>query len=376
MITAFDDYPIHQTSLPVAIPATSDRNFYDRFWFCGFVGDGSLYFSAAMGFYPNRHVIDGGFSVLVDGHQYSLRLSDVLHLDRSKTEIGPLRIETVTPMRRHRIVVNDPQRGFEADLTFEAGTGTHEEDRQIFGDGVQTTMDVTRLSQFGSWSGWIVVKGKRIEVDPRVTNGTRDRSWGVRPCGEGEGRPHRWATQLYIGWSQTFWDDFVLHGIFFSNEKGEMRLNSGATLPRVAKSDEPVFARDTGEAEATPCAHKFDYIPGTRRIQHATMQYRRTNGEILEVEYEPLISFQMAGLGYFHPHWGHGRWKGEYTIEDETWKMDELDITQPHLFHVQQVCTVTLNGTQKSCGILEHAAYGPHEPSGFKDLHDLYQPQT
>ncbi len=52
MITPFDDYPIHQTSLPLAIPATSDRNFYDRFWLNGFVGDGSLYFGAAMGFYP------------------------------------------------------------------------------------------------------------------------------------------------------------------------------------------------------------------------------------------------------------------------------------------------------------------------------------
>lgn len=64
MITTLDDYPIHQTSQPLAVPATSDRNFYDRFWFCGFVGDGSLYFSVAMGFYPNRGVLDGGFSVV------------------------------------------------------------------------------------------------------------------------------------------------------------------------------------------------------------------------------------------------------------------------------------------------------------------------
>ena len=82
----------------------------------------------------------------------------------------------------------------------------------------------------------------------------------------------------------------------------------------------------------------------------------------------------MAGLGYFHPTWGHGVWKGKYAIEDETWKLDELDITQPHLIHVQQICKVTLNGQQRSCGILEHAAYGPHEPSGFKELLDGYAP--
>ncbi|MDP6560073.1 MAG: hypothetical protein QF619_08160, partial [Candidatus Binatia bacterium] len=319
---------------------------------------------------------DGAFSVLVDGHQYSIHISGEAPLERAKTEIGPLRIETIVPMRRHRVVVNDPQRGFEADVTFEGGTGTHEEDRQITTDGIQTVMDVTRLSQFGSWSGRIVVKGKRIEIDPRVANGCRDRSWGIRPCGERAGRPNKWSTQLYFGWSPTFWDDFVLHGVFFDNEKGEILLRSGALIPRVSKGDESVFARDTGESEATPCGYKFDYIPGTRRIQHALMQFRRPKGEILEVEYEPLLSFQMAGLGYFHPTWGHGLWKGDYAIEDETWKLDELDITQPHLIHVQQVCKVTLNGKQQRCGILEHAAFGPHEPSGFKGLIDGYQPKT
>lgn len=373
MITTLDDYAIHQSSLPLAIPATSDRNFYDRFWFSGFVGDGSLYFSAAMGFYPNRGVHDGGFSVLVDGHQYCLHLSDNLPLDRAQTSLGPLRIETVIPMRRHRVIVDEPERGFEADLTFEAGTGTHEEARQIFVDGVHTSMDVTRMSQFGSWSGWIVVKGKRFEIDPAVTNGTRDRSWGVRPCGESEGRPSRWASQFYFGWSQTFWDDFVLHGVFFVNANGTITDRSGARVPRVPPGDEPVFARDTGEVVATPTAYQFDYIPGTRRLKHATCRFETHAGEVFEVDYEPIIAFQMAGLGYTHPQWGHGCYKGAFTIDDETWKLAELDLSEPHLFHVQQVCKVTLNGAQTGCGILEHAAFGPHAPSGFKDRIDVYR---
>ncbi len=75
MITPLDDYPVHQTAQPLIVPATSDRNFYDRFWFNGFVGDGSLYFSVATGFYPNRHVMDGGISVLVDGQQHCLHIA-------------------------------------------------------------------------------------------------------------------------------------------------------------------------------------------------------------------------------------------------------------------------------------------------------------
>ena len=110
---------------------------------------------------------------------------------------------------------------------------------------------------------------------------------------------------MYFGWSQTFWDDFVLHGVFFGDEKGDMILKSGATLPRIPKSDAPAFARDTGEAEATPCGYNFDYVPGTRRIQHATMQYRKEDGEILEVEYEPIISFRPSfGPRRRRPRWG------------------------------------------------------------------------
>jgi hypothetical protein len=372
MITPFDDYPIHQTSLPLAIPATSDRNFYDRFWLNGFVGDGSLYFGAAMGFYPNRHVMDGAFSVVVDGYQHSLHVSGALPLDRSQTRLGPLRIDTVVPMRRHRLIVSDPQRGFEADLTLEAGTGTHEEARQILTDGVQTAMDVTRLDQFGSWSGWIVVKGKRIDVDPRVTNGTRDRSWGVRPCGESEGRPHLWAAQFYIAWSQTFWRDFVQQGSFFANTDGHLVISSGARVPRVPKGDDPVFARDTGETAAIPCSYQFDYLPGSRRLKHAILRSRLHDGTIVEVEYEPIITFYMAGLGYSHPEWGHGHWKGASAIADETWSCNEIDLTNPQFFHVQQVCRVTMTGEQ-ACGILEHAAHGPHKPSGFTELHDVFR---
>lgn len=51
-----------------------------------------------------------------------------------------------------------------------------------------------------------------------------------------------------------------------------------------------------------------------------------------------------------------------------------MGITQAHLFHVQQVCKVTLNGKERSVGILEHAAFDPHDPSGFKEFGDTWKP--
>ena len=75
MLIAGDDYPIHQTPDPLARPATSDPNHYDRYFFNGATADGSLVFGVALGLYPNRQVIDGAFSVVVDGEQVSVHAS-------------------------------------------------------------------------------------------------------------------------------------------------------------------------------------------------------------------------------------------------------------------------------------------------------------
>ena len=49
MLTKGDDFPLHQTSEPVAFAGT-DRNFYDRYFFNGYSPDGRIFFAAAMGF--------------------------------------------------------------------------------------------------------------------------------------------------------------------------------------------------------------------------------------------------------------------------------------------------------------------------------------
>ena len=72
MLNRLDDFPIHQTVEPIAHPATTDRNAYDRIWFNGFSTDGEWYFGVAMGLYPHRGVLDCAFSLVrKDGLQHS-----------------------------------------------------------------------------------------------------------------------------------------------------------------------------------------------------------------------------------------------------------------------------------------------------------------
>lgn len=66
MLTKGDDYPLHQTSEPIAFAGT-DRNFYDRYFFNGYSADGSVFFAAAMGFYPQLGIVDASFCVIAEG---------------------------------------------------------------------------------------------------------------------------------------------------------------------------------------------------------------------------------------------------------------------------------------------------------------------
>jgi len=52
MLLAEDDYPLHQTVLPLAHVMDGHPNAYDRFWFNGY--DEEFYFAFALGLYPNR----------------------------------------------------------------------------------------------------------------------------------------------------------------------------------------------------------------------------------------------------------------------------------------------------------------------------------
>src|SRR5882757_8851259 len=119
MLSRFDEYPIHQTAEPIAYNSSSDRNVYDRSWFNGFAPDGSYFFGLTMGVYPNRGILDCGFSVLArGGSQHCLHVSRRAPADRSETAAGPLSIVVLEPMRRIRVVIEPNASGISCDLTF------------------------------------------------------------------------------------------------------------------------------------------------------------------------------------------------------------------------------------------------------------------
>ena len=54
VLSSFDDFPVHQTSQPIAHTVSADLNHYDRYFFNGYLPEGEVFFGGAMGLYPHE----------------------------------------------------------------------------------------------------------------------------------------------------------------------------------------------------------------------------------------------------------------------------------------------------------------------------------
>ena len=363
VITPFDDYPIHQIGAPLAVPATSDANAYDRFFFNGYVADGSVYFGLALGLYPNRGVIDSSFSVMYDGTQTSVHASGRCPDDRTLTSVGPIRVDIVEPMRVHRVTVEAAEHHLRADLVFTARTAPVQEPHFLRRHATRTFMDYTRFTQFGSWSGWIEVEGERIDVDSLVIVGSRDRSWGVRPVGEQPPTAPVGNRQFYWLWAPVNFESLCTH--FDVNEEisGERWHESGFIVP-------------LGNQLPLPAAvdYALDWEAGGRWAKRFVLQLTPYASAPYRVVLEPFLVFPMRGIGYGHPTRRHGGWVDEHSVVGESWPLPITESTNPGNVHIQALCRATLTHPdgriEHGTGILEQLVIGPHAPSGFAGLVD------
>ena len=368
MISSFDDYPIHQTAEPIAHPVSGDPSHYDRYFFNGYSRSGDIFFAAAMGLYPNRHVMDASFSVVINNEQINVHSSARAPHDRMECmSVGPITIEIVVPLQKHRLVVDSPEHGLRADLTYEASSLPYEEPPFLVRSGNRTTMQYTRLTQLGKWSGWCEVDGKRIEITPDNVVGSRDRSWGIRGIGERVqmGAPMNTAPQFYWLWAPVCFDDFGT--VFDVNEfsDGQRWHESGAML----------VGSDTIK-HAHSVSYDYTWETGTRRATQFDLTYHFAKDSAV-MTFMPLVHFQMVGLGYLSPEWGHGNWKGEIAVGGDRFAVpvpDPMAMTHLHTQTLSTVtCTLSNGDVHHGIGVLETLVLGAHEPSGFIGLDDGYK---
>ncbi|WP_322795385.1 hypothetical protein [Tepidiforma sp.] len=359
-ITPADDYLIHQTPYPVDRVATSDRNFYDRYFFNGYAPGGDVYFGVAMGQYPNLGVTDAAFSVAFEGRQRVVRASQRLGADRLATAVGPIRVEVVRPLRELLVRVEPNAYGIEAELRFTARAIPVEEPHFFRLAGNVPVMDYTRMTQHGTWSGWLRVDGREWRLEGAPWWGSRDHSWGIRPVGgrDPRGAPPQEPPQFFWNWAPVNFPDLCVLATVSELADGTRWHESGVIL-------RPFPAEEAVEAEV---ATQLRFRSGTRWLQSAVVTLTpKGGGEPLAIEFEPLTTFLMKGLGYGEPTWGHGIWVGEAAVDGTEYEVAKEQPLQN--LHVQQLSRVRAGG-QEGLGVFEILAVGPHAPSGFRELLD------
>ena len=128
--------------------------------------------------------------------------------------------------------------------------------------------------------------------------------------------------------------------------------------PRVFVDSDVLFAGAASGAE-----HGASLVV----LRMAEITLIEKDGRRHDVALEPLLCFRMKGIGYSHPTWGHGQWKGELAVGGESWKLAELDEMALENQHIQQVVRATSGGKQ-GVGVLEQIAFGPHHRGGRLDF--------
>lgn len=360
MLTKGDDFPLHQSAEPIAFAGT-DRNFYDRYFFNGYAPDGSVFFAAAMGFYPQLGIVDASFSVIVDDVQHILHTSRRSSGERLDLSVGPVAIAIDAPLETLtlRIAPNDGL--LAAELRFDRRHVPILEPRFTRRNGTRLFMDYTRMTQNGHWSGWLSVGGQRIEVTEGWA-GTRDRSWGIRPVGASEPQPPAAGN-----FSQFFWlwtpCNFADRSLFFhSNDDA-----AGQPWNRRA-----VIVTDKGvETHFDAACFAVTWQSATRRI--AGLSVNMDDDRQLTLSPTGPV-FAMSGLGYTHPVFGHGLDHGpKPMVAHDALTIEERGWANPLAMHVQALVTAELVDGDRSdvgIGVLEQLFVGPHAPSGLTGLMD------
>jgi hypothetical protein len=360
-LSPLDDFPVHQVAEVARHVGTSDRNFYDRYYFNCFDKRGTTMVLAGLGQYPNLGTQDAFLLVVRDGMHRVVRASREMPVDRRDTTVGPFRVEVVEPLRRLRVVVEPNEFGLFADLTWEGACPAVLEPRHFRREAGRVTFDTQRFAQTGSWSGTIVVAGEHLDISPDEWWGTRDRSWGIRPVGEPE-PPGIRATRP----SNFFWlycparfDDFSLTYIVQEEPDGS-RLIEDAT--RVwhdpGRQPEPLGRPD----------HHLRFAPGTRSVVGATLRF----GDRLTVEVEPLVPAAIAaGTGYgLDPDWRHGMYQGPLVVQGREWPVDDPFVQAGMLAVVDSSARFRCEG-RTGYGLFEVAVVGPHERYGLSGWDDV-----
>lgn len=357
-LSEWDDYPVHQAAEMIRHPATSDRRFYDRYYFNMHPRSADWFAIFGFGQYPNLGVVDAFVDVRQGGSQFIVRASQPLG-DRRDIAVGPFRVEVLEPLRRLRFVVEPTEHPVALDVTWEGHTPAVAEPRQFLRSREKVTFDTQRLVQTGTWSGTMTVGGREVPVTPDRCWGNRDRSWGIRPVGEPEPGGIRAGELVLAGMWNYFPMQFEDHAILYVCHEQDDGTRPLVQAERVW-SDPARGVEDLGPSE-----HEHRIEPGTRVITSSVVRFPEAG---IEVACDSVLpNFVSVGTGYgIDADWRHGMYHGPDPVVQGL-VLDVEEIRGIGQYGIVDHLATFRYDDHLGCGLLEQGFFGPFRRYGMTD---------
>jgi hypothetical protein len=178
-LTAADDSYTHQVVAPAAVTAYADPAWAERCWHVVYLGDGWMA-GAGRAVWPHGGRRTARAGVNTGSVQLARRVEEAFAIgdDPNRGDVGPVRIETVEPLREFRLVLDEPGLDFGFDLTYRARFPGVPSDRNLVERDGEVLTDYMNFFQSGLYSGVVYAEGTERRVQDRA--GFRDRGWGLR----------------------------------------------------------------------------------------------------------------------------------------------------------------------------------------------------
>lgn len=326
MISPQDDLFGHQLPTTFDHVVTSDPAWVERYWYSGHrVPDGDIVLDLGMGYYPNRNVMDCFAGISWDGVQHNFRASRRLRGNALTTEVGALKVEVLQGLRQHRLVLSPNQSGLSFDIIFDASMQPHEEDPHFRRRDGRVTEEMVRTGQFGRYTGWLELNGKRVQLTPDTWFAQRDHSWGIRAQMRSDetAPPLTPYPPFFYVWAQLQFPDMGLH--LYAQEKGAGRLFylsgelvgtvDGAKLKKARVTD---FAQQA----------RWQPDPLGQTLDTAQFQLTLQDGSTKQIELRALPAryFLKGGLYGGLKGWAQGDDRGALYEETDVWRLDDPEV--------------------------------------------------
>ena len=362
-ISSWDDFPVHQTSEYIRHAATSDRNFYDRYYFNMHSCSDEVFAIFGFGQYPNLGVTDA-FLCIAHGDDHQVVRASRPLTDRMDLQVGPIRVEVLEPLRKIRFVCEpNDESDLSMDATWDGAIPAFEEPRQVLRVQHKEVFNTQRFVQVGRWTGSLRAGDQTWDATPDRYWGARDRSWGVRPVGEPEPDGIRQGVNAMAGMWNYFpmqFDDHAIVYMVHEQPDGSRRLEEGVRV----WSDPERPIEHLGRPE-----HEHRMRSGTRMLAGSTIRFPDAG---IAVECTPLmVNYVSLGTGYgMDQDWRHGLYQGpDLVVQGVDHKISEIaGLAQYGV--VDQVARFEYDGNTGH-GLYEHGFFGPFPAAGLHDRGDV-----